>query len=63
MYHSPIVRPKVGESVQADYAAGSSLPCWPRVPLAFAHINKLMIIVKEEEPHTRQSNKQHGKLE
>jgi len=30
------------------------------VPLAYAHINKLMIIAKEEEPHTRQSNKQTG---
>jgi len=27
MGHSPIVRPKVGESIQADYAARSSLPC------------------------------------
>jgi len=33
------------------------------VPLASAHINKLMIIAKGEEPHTRQLNKQQGKLE
>jgi len=33
------------------------------VPLASAHINKLMIITKGEEPHTRQPNKQQDKLE
>jgi len=60
MGYSPIIKPKAEESVQADYAAGSSFPCWPRVPLASAHINKLMIIAKEEEPHTRQPNKQPG---
>jgi len=60
MGHSLIIKPKAGELVQADYAAGSSLPCWPRVPLASAHINKLMIIAKGEEPHTRQPNKQTG---
>jgi len=28
--------------------------------LASVHINKLMIIAKGEEPHTRQPNKQTG---
>ena len=63
MGHNPIIKPKAGESVQAYYATGSSLPYWPRVPLAFAHINKLMIIAKEEEPHTRQPTSKQGKLE
>jgi len=31
---------------QVDYAAESSLPCWPREPLTSAPINKLMIIAK-----------------
>jgi len=35
--------------------SGIISPCWPRVPLAFALINKLMIV---EEQHTKQSNKQ-----
>jgi len=48
---------------QRSQVAESSLPCWPRVPLASAHINKLMIIAKGERPHTKQSNKQKGKLE
>jgi len=59
MGHSPITKPKAVESGPGE----SSLPCWPRVPLASAHINKLMIIAKGEEPHTRQLNKQQGKLE
>ena len=64
MGHSPRESPnKTWSLIQADYAAESSLPCWPRVPLASAHINKLMIIAKGEEPHTKQPNKQHGKLE
>jgi len=34
-----------------------------REPLASAHINKLMIIAKGEEPHTRQPTSKQSKLE
>jgi len=37
MGHSPIIRPKVVESVQAYYAAESSLPGWPRVSRICSH--------------------------
>jgi len=63
MGHSPKKKPTKQKPAQAGYIAESSFPCWPRVPLASAHINKLMIITKGEEPHTRQPNKQKGKLE
>jgi len=58
MGHNSIIRPQAVELVQAYYVAQSSLPCWPRMPLTSAHINELIIIVKGEEPHTRQPNKQ-----
>jgi len=35
------------KSVHADYAAEPSPPCCPRVFLASAHTNKLMIIARE----------------
>jgi len=34
------------------YAAEPSPPCWPRVFLVSAQINKLMIIAKGKEPQT-----------
>jgi len=44
------------------YAAESPFFCWPRGVLAYAHINKLMIIAKEKTTHItiRQAK---GKLE
>jgi len=55
MGHSPKEKKspiKTWSPAQVDYAAESSFPCWPRVPLASAPINKLMIIAKVEEQHT-----------
>jgi len=43
----------------ADHAAEPSPPCCPRVFLASAHINKLMIIAKES---TTQQNTQQIKV-
>jgi len=59
MGHSPKEKSnKNMKSSQVDYAVESSLPCWPRVPFAYAPINKLMIFAKVEKQHTKQSNKQ-----
>jgi len=40
------------DPAQAGYAAESPFSCWPRKPLSYAHINKLMIIAKEKN-HTQ----------
>ena len=50
MGRSPKEKPNNNTSspAQVNDAAESSLPCWPRVPLASAPINKLMIIAKVE---------------
>jgi len=48
---------------RVDCVAEPSFLCWPRVPIASAPINSLIIIATVEEQHTRQSNKQKGKLE
>jgi len=57
MGHSPITKPNTVESSQVGYAAKPSPPCWSRVFLASAHINKLMIIVKEKTTHTVHTTK------
>jgi len=44
---------------QAGYAAESPFPCWPREPLASAHINDLMIIAKEKN-HTQDNQTSKG---
>ena len=48
---------------QIVYAAESPFPCLPRGVLAYAHINKLMIIAKRENHTHKTYNKQKGKLE
>jgi len=60
---SPKWKAQGKHEVQSRQTMQRNHPLWPRVPLASAHINKLMIIAKGEEPHTKQSNKQKGKLE
>jgi len=47
------------DPTQINYAAESPSPWWPRGVLIYAHINKLMIIAKEEN-HT-QTHKQNRK--
>jgi len=44
---------------QMDYAVESPFPCWPREPLASAHINNLMIIAKEKN-HTQNNQTSKG---
>jgi len=53
---------KTSAPAQMDYAAESPSPCWPREPLVYAHINKLMIIAKEKY-HTQDNQTTKGKLE
>jgi len=63
MGHSPIRKPKIVESSPGGLHSGT-ITCWPRVFLAYAHINKLMIIAKRENHTYRTYNKQQkGKLE
>jgi len=47
MGHSPSKRHKKNSPSPVDYATEPSPPCWPRLFLAYAHINKLIIIAKE----------------
>jgi len=57
---SPKIKIRWAASNPYSYVVELSFPCWPRVFLASAHINKLMIIAKREKPHiqnTQQTNR------
>jgi len=56
---SPTKRNKTSAPAQMDYAAESPFSCWPREPLASAHINNFMIIAKEKN-HTQDNQTSKG---
>ena len=60
MGHNPITKPKPVKSSPGGLRSGI-IPSL--LTSSASHINKLIIIAKGEEPHTRQPNKQQGKVE
>jgi len=57
-YSSKVNSEKGGVRPKMSYATESLLPYWPRGVLAYAHINKLMIIAKRENHIHKTYNKQ-----